>query len=120
MLAQNLRERDLTVRPQHLLIAHAAHFLICCRIDIRVRRKNTLGVDASLSKKERAEEVAKRVCALVHALEIPTDLSAYHVSRDDIDFLTDSAFEVKRLLDQNHKPMTKADIRKIYETLFPA
>ena len=40
LLAQNLRERDLTVRPQHLLIAHAAHFLICCRIDIRVRRKN--------------------------------------------------------------------------------
>lgn len=55
-----------------------------------------------------------------YALEIPTDLSAYHVSRDDIDFLTDSAFEVKRLLDQNPKPMTKADIRKIYETLFPA
>ena len=78
------------------------------------------GVDASLSKKERAEEVAKRVCALVHALEIPTDLSAYHVSRNDIDCLTDSAFEVKRLLDQNPKPMTKADIRKIYETLFPA
>ena len=120
MLAQNLRERDLTVRPQHLLIARAAHFLICCRIDIRVRRKNTLGVDASLSKKERAEEVAKRVCALVHALEIPTNLSAYHVSRNDIDCLTDSAFEVKRLLDQNPKPMTKADIRKIYETLFPA
>ncbi|MDY2691727.1 MAG: iron-containing alcohol dehydrogenase [Oscillospiraceae bacterium] len=81
---------------------------------------DTLGVDASLSQKERADEVVKRVCALVRTLEIPTDLSAYHVSRDDIDFLTDSAFEVKRLLDQNPKPMTKADIRKIYETLVPA
>ena len=81
---------------------------------------DTLGVDASLSQKERADEVVKRVCARVRTLEIPTDLSAYHVSRDDIDFLTESAFEVKRLLDQNPKPMTKADIRKIYETLFPA
>ena len=37
LLTQNLRERDLTVRSQHLLIAHAAHFLVCCRINIRIR-----------------------------------------------------------------------------------
>ena len=36
LLAQNLRERDLTVCPQHLLIAHTAHFLVCCRINIRI------------------------------------------------------------------------------------
>ena len=28
MLTQNLRKRDLTIRSQHLLIAHAAHFLV--------------------------------------------------------------------------------------------
>ena len=42
MLPQNLRERDLSICPQYLLIAHAAHFLICCRIDIRVRRKDVI------------------------------------------------------------------------------
>ena len=42
LLAQNLRERDLTVCPQHLLIAHAAHFLVCCRINICVRCKDMI------------------------------------------------------------------------------
>lgn len=103
-----------------MLLAQVMEYNEDACIDSYCQIADTLGVDASLSKKERADEVVKRVCALVRALEIPTDLSAYHVSRDDIDFLTDSAFEVKRLLDQNPKPMTKADIRKIYETLFPA
>ena len=103
-----------------MLLAQVMEYNEDACIDGYCQIADTLGVDASLSQKERADEVVKRVCALVRTLEIPTDLSAYHVSRDDIDFLTDSAFEVKRLLDQNPKPMTKADIRKIYETLFPA
>ena len=36
LLPKHLWERDLAVRPQHLLIAHTAHFLVCCRINIRV------------------------------------------------------------------------------------
>ena len=36
LLTEHLRERDLTIRPQHLLITHAAHSLVCCRVDIRV------------------------------------------------------------------------------------
>ena len=36
LLTQNLRERDLTIRSQHLLIAHAAHFLVCCRVNVRI------------------------------------------------------------------------------------
>ena len=36
LLTKHLRERDLTIRPQHLLIAHTAHFLVCCRVNIRI------------------------------------------------------------------------------------
>ena len=42
LLTKHLRERDLTVCPQHLLIAHAAHFLVCCRINICVRCKDMI------------------------------------------------------------------------------
>lgn len=42
LLTKHLRERDLTVRSQHLLIAHATHFLVCCRVNIRVRRKDVI------------------------------------------------------------------------------
>ena len=42
MLPKHLWERDLAVRPQHLLIAFAAHLLVCLRIDIRVRSKDMI------------------------------------------------------------------------------
>ena len=42
MLPKHLRERDLTVRPQHLLIAFPTHLLVRLRVDIRVRSKNMI------------------------------------------------------------------------------
>ena len=36
LLTKHLRERDLTVRPQHLLIAFPAHLLVRLRVDIRI------------------------------------------------------------------------------------
>ena len=81
---------------------------------------DTLGIDPSLSKVHRAEKSVEAISNLIKSVGIPTDLTEFNVPREDIDFLTDSAFEVKRLLDQNPKAMTKADIHKIYETLFPA
>ena len=42
MLPKHLWERDLTVRPKHLLIAFSAHLLVRLRIDIRVRSKDMI------------------------------------------------------------------------------
>ena len=42
MLPKHLRERDLAVRPQHLLIAFPAHLLVGLRVDIRVRSKDMI------------------------------------------------------------------------------
>lgn len=60
---------------------------------------DTFGADRALLPTECADEVVRRICELVRVLEIPTDLSAYYFSRDDIEFLTDLAFAIKRLLD---------------------
>ena len=61
MLTQNLWKRDLTVCPQHLLIAHTAHFLVCCRVNIRVRRKDVIAdvLLDSLFQKQFADAVTK-------------------------------------------------------------
>ena len=36
LLPKHLRERDLPIRPQHLLITFAAHLLVRLRVDIRI------------------------------------------------------------------------------------
>ena len=61
LLTKHLRERDLTVRPQHLLIAHTAHFLVCCRVNIRVRRKDMITniLLDSLLEKQLADAVTE-------------------------------------------------------------
>ena len=42
MLPKHLWERDLAVRPQHLLIAFSAHLLVRLRVDICVRSKDMI------------------------------------------------------------------------------
>lgn len=51
-------------------------------------------------------------------LHIPATLEELGISAADIDILVDSAFEVKRLLNNNPKPLTKDDIRSIYRKIF--
>ena len=53
MLPKHLRKRDLTVRPQYLLIAFSAHLLVRLRVDIRVRSENMIAdvlLDSLLQK----------------------------------------------------------------------
>ena len=49
----------MSVCPQHLLIAHTAHFLVCCRVNIRVRRKDVIAdvLLDSLFQKQLADAV---------------------------------------------------------------
>lgn len=79
---------------------------------------DALSIDSTWSAKKRADEVVARICELIKKVEIPTKLTDFGVSKDDIDFLVDSAYDVKRLLNQNPKTLEKSDIKKIYQTLF--
>ena len=42
LLPQHLWKRDLSIRPQYLLIAFSAHLLVRLRVNIRVRSKNVI------------------------------------------------------------------------------
>lgn len=50
-------------------------------------------------------------------LNIPSDLKTVGVQPGDLDGLVDGAAKVTRLLDNNPRPMTRADMRAIYEEL---
>lgn len=50
-------------------------------------------------------------------LHIPSDLKTVGVTPEDLDGLVDGAAKVTRLLDNNPRPMTRADMRAIYQQL---
>ena len=64
------------------------------------------------------EAIVSSIYSLIHTLSIPQQLSDFGVPPTDIDALVESAFGVKRLLNQNPKPMSKEQITQIYQKLF--
>lgn len=67
---------------------------------------------------EKADCIISEIDRLLCEINIPLNLTDFNVSLDDIDFLVDSAYNVKRLLNNNKAVLTKKDIRNIYLQLF--
>ena len=61
LLTEHLRERDLTVRSQHLLITHAAHFLVRFCVNIRIRCNDMIAniLLNSLLQKQFADSISE-------------------------------------------------------------
>ena len=77
-----------------------------------------MGLDvARLAPAQAADAVVEALFALNRDLQIPGDLKRWNITDADLDFLVDGAAKVTRLLDNNPRPMSKADIRGIYELL---
>lgn len=70
------------------------------------------------SEEQKADFLISELFRITRELKIPATLQELGVPATDIDVLVDSAFEVKRLLNNNPKPLTRDDIRGIYQTLF--
>lgn len=76
------------------------------------------GQNGAFGEARKADAVIGEIRRIVRSLDIPEKLSAYvSNAREELDTLVDSAFEVKRLLNNNIKALTKDDIRNIYLTL---
>jgi alcohol dehydrogenase class IV len=69
---------------------------------------------SQLSVSEKADFIIKEISDIVKKVEIPTDLSSFGVTMDNLDFLVESGSGVKRLLDNNKRPLTKEEIKDIY------
>jgi alcohol dehydrogenase class IV len=63
---------------------------------------------------EISKEVTDSIYKMIDDLKIPNNLKEYGIGENDLEILVEGAANVTRLLDNNPKPMTKEDIRKIY------
>ena len=66
------------------------------------------------TKEEKADYMIQQIIDIVKVTEIPTDLNAFGVKMEDIDFLVDAGSKQTRLLVNNMKELKLEDIRKIY------
>lgn len=77
------------------------------------------GVYPELSEKtteEKAQHIINEIIDIVKVTEIPTSLSKdFGVPKEDIDFLVDSGSKQTRLLVNNMKELSLADIKGLYE-----
>lgn len=97
-----------------LLAPVMRHNMVAC-IDRLANMADIINPEGITSTKEsKAKEVIRRIEEIVESTNIPTKLSEFNIGAEDLDFLVDSAADVKRLLDNNMKVLTKEDIRKIY------
>lgn len=98
-----------------MLLPHVMEYNANAIQDKLVKVAAAMGIDISgKTKDEISKEVISEIYSLVRYLKIPSDLYKYGISRSDLDNLVNSAFEVKRLLDNNPKAMSKEDIKNIY------
>lgn len=70
-----------------------------------------------IAEEDRPKALVDYLYNLCERLEIPKTLSPFGIRREDLDTLTDNAFEVKRLLGKNPKKLTREEIYGIYERL---
>ncbi|WP_020612382.1 iron-containing alcohol dehydrogenase [Sediminispirochaeta bajacaliforniensis] len=75
------------------------------------------GLEKKQSIDETVTSLIEWIYGFVSELKIPTNLVHFGIKHQDIDDLVEGAIETKRLLDNNAKPMTKAQIRSIYEQI---
>ncbi len=70
-----------------------------------------------IPKEQWPEAVVSYLYTLMSNLEIPDSLLGFGVKPEDLDYLTDNAVKVERLLLKNPKKLTKEEIKSIYEKL---
>ena len=75
------------------------------------------GVDAGGSDSDAASAFLEHLKGIIEEIKIPARLSDLGIKPNAIPELAESAFQVKRLLDNNPKEMSKDDIIQIYEEI---
>ena len=70
-----------------------------------------------LSTKEAAEKMIENLFSLTHDLNMDIHLRDKGVVEQDLEIMVEAASKVTRLLSNNPKPMTKEDMRSIYQKI---
>ena len=84
----------------------AAVYDRCCHEQIRLR-----------GEEEKSGWVIRRMADIVRHLDIPTSLKEFGITEDDLEDLVTAGMEVRRLLDNNVRPVTAEDARTLYQSI---
>ena len=84
----------------------AAVYDRCCHEQTRLR-----------GEEEKSGWVIRRMADIVRHLDIPTSLKEFGITEDDLEDLVTAGMEVRRLLDNNVRPVTAEDARTLYQSI---
>lgn len=70
--------------------------------------------DWQLTTEEKADRLLDCMEEIIRRLEIPSSLLAFGVPREDLEDLVSAGLDVKRLLNNNKKEITREDARALY------
>jgi alcohol dehydrogenase class IV len=73
---------------------------------------------AHLSDKDAADQAVKAMADLCAAVDIPTGLRSFNVPEDAIPAMAEEASKIDRLMRNNPRKLTAADIEKIYRAAY--
>jgi alcohol dehydrogenase len=71
-----------------------------------------------LSRRQQAEAAVSAVRQLSIDIGIPQHLSEVHVTAESLGSMADAAIQIRRLLDNNPRSMTRDDVYRIYQQAF--
>lgn len=89
----------------------------CCKEQFTALAPHMIQDIESVPKEQWPQKVVDYLYELMRKLQIPDSLKEFGVSADDLDYLTENALKVERLLLKNPKKLSKSDIKSIYEKL---
>lgn len=91
--------------------------LECCREQFTVLAPYMIPDVEKSPKEEWPQMVVDYLYDLMKRLDIPDSLIGFGVQPEDLDYLTDNAVKVERLLLKNPKKLSKEEIKNIYAKL---
>ncbi|MBP2652509.1 MAG: alcohol dehydrogenase [Firmicutes bacterium] len=101
-----------------ILLPHVMNFNLDVAQDKFKDLAVAMGIEVDgLSNLQAAEKMIENLYSLIVDLDITFSLKEKGISESDLDGMVEAAAKVTRLLDNNPKPMTKNDMRAIYQKL---
>lgn len=101
-----------------MLLPHVMKYNMDAITDRLALVAEPMGISAQgLSNSQLAEKVVEKIVEWTNVLEIPQDLKNYGVKEEELPEISVSASQVTRLLNNNPKKLSIADIEAIYREL---
>lgn len=85
-----------------------------CRTLLAAAHDRVAGNTTAVTEEEKSAWMIERLGDIVKKLKIPTSLKDYGIGDKDLDVLVEAGMDVKRLLVNNMREVTREDARKLY------